>query len=210
MPARRLRDRYVFWYVLLGAWLTTMLLGGGYTWRDKLTPAAIEADVPQAWPAGTSIPRAHGAATLVMLVHPRCPCTRASVAELARLMTDTHGRVQAHVLVMRPIGEPERWERTDLWDRAAAIPGVSVHTDIGGEEARRFGAVASGHVVVHAADGRLLFRGGITGARGHEGDNPGRSQASAAILRGLGEAIGPTFGCALRSADEMTRAGDAR
>lgn len=210
MPARRLRDHDVFWCVLLGAWLTAMVVGGGYTWRDKLTPAAISADVPEQWPAGTTIPRADGLATLVMLVHPRCPCSRASVAELSRLMTDTHGRVDAHVLVVRPVDESEQWERTDLWDRAAAIPGVTVHTDIGGTEARLFGAIASGHVVVHDANGRLLFRGGITGARGHEGDNPGRSQASAAILRGLGEAVGPTFGCELLSAEELVRTSDAR
>lgn len=170
-------------------------------WREKLTPAQVREDPPAQWPAASTLRREGDAATLIMLVHPQCPCSRASVAELERLLVETRDRVQAHVLVVRPPGAPEPWERTALWDRAAAIPGVTVHTDLDGEQARLFGATASGHVVVYDAAGRLRFRGGITGARGHEGDNPGRSRARAAILEGdAGE--GPTFGCALLHGDD--------
>lgn len=208
-PRRRV-DHDDLWYALLGVWLTAMLVGGGCLWRTKLTPAAIVHDLPEAWPAASAIARADGVATLVMLAHPRCPCTRASIAELARLMTDAYGHVQAHVLVVRPPGAPEQWERTGLWPSAAAIPGVTVHVDIDGHEARRFGATASGHVVVYDAAGRLRFRGGITAARGHEGDNPGRSQALAAILHSLGDASTPTFGCELLTADASASSGAAR
>jgi len=196
------------WCTFLGVWLAAMLAGGAAVWRYELAPAEVSAELPARWPDGGAIVRVDGVATLVMLAHPRCPCTRASLAELARLVADTHGRVDAHVLVVRPAGAPEGWEDTDLRARAAAIPGVRVHTDIGGEEARRFGATASGHVVIYDPTGRLLFHGGITGARGHEGDNAGRSGASAAIARGLADQRSPTFGCELADPDDVTRGSD--
>lgn len=185
------------WYAMLALWLAAMVVGGGWLWRYKLDAADVAAAALDGWPDGSAVPLAADGATLIMFIHPKCPCTRASAAELGRLLTDTQGRVRAHVLVARPPDVYEGWERTDLWDRMAAIPGVTVDADIDGEEARRFGATASGHVVVFDPDGRLRFSGGITGARGHEGDNPGRSRASAVILRIRDSGAGPTFGCDL-------------
>lgn len=39
---------------------------------------------------------------------------------------------------------------------------------------RRFGAYTSGQVMLYDTDRRLAFNGGITGSRGHEGNNKGR------------------------------------
>jgi hypothetical protein len=137
---------------------------------------------------------------LVLFAHPHCPCSRATIGELAKLMTDCRGKLTATVLMLRPAGVQDGWERTDLWDSAAAIPGVSVVSDAGGTESRRFGAVTSGQVLLFAPDGRLLFSGGITESRGHRGDNAGRS-AVAALVLGTGRAAQPVFapvyGCPL-------------
>ena len=43
------------------------------------------------WPGRSRIPLSSGRPTLVVAVHPLCPCTRASVAELARLLTQVRG-----------------------------------------------------------------------------------------------------------------------
>jgi hypothetical protein len=175
-------------------------------WRYKLTPTA-PGDPPPAWPAASLIPRAPGQATLVMLAHPKCSCTRASLAELSRLMTDAHGRAHAHVLFVKPAGVANGWERTDTWARAAAIPDVSVHVDDGGIEARRFGATVSGYMLAYDADGRLIFHGGITGARGHEGDNAGRRRLLALLTHETADrADSPAFGCELESAEDNGRA----
>jgi hypothetical protein len=112
-------------------------------------------------------------AHLVMFAHPRCPCTRASIAELAHVMARAQGSAAATVLFYRPRQFPPGWERTDLWRSAAAIPGVTVRADPEGREAQRFGVVTSGHVLLYDRAGQLLFTGGITGSRGHEGDNAG-------------------------------------
>ena len=38
---------------------------------------------------------------------------------------------------------------------------------------QRFGAETSGQTLLYDRDGRLLFSGGTTGSRGHDGDNAG-------------------------------------
>jgi hypothetical protein len=113
-------------------------------------------------------------------------------------MARLQGRVTAHVLVVRPPDAPDGWEQTDLWRSAADIPGVDVVRDDDGAEMGRFGALTSGQVVLYDPSGRLLFAGGITASRGHEGGNAGRD-AIVALVTGTDAAprATPVFGCAL-------------
>jgi hypothetical protein len=160
----------------------------------------LAATPPGRWPASSHLERATGHAALVMLVHPGCPCSRASIEELDRVMARVQGLVTAHVLFFKPREFPDGWERTDLWRTAAAIPGVRVTRDDDGVEAQRFRAVTSGQVVLYDADGALRFSGGITPSRGHAGDSAGRD-AIVALLTGNGPrtaAHTPVFGCSLR------------
>jgi hypothetical protein len=90
-------------------------------------------------------------------------------------MAQAQGRVTAYVLFLKPTGSSTDWEKTDLWQSAVRIPGVNVVVDDNGIEARRFHAVTSGQTALYDIDGHLLFSGGITSARGHSGDNAGRS-----------------------------------
>jgi len=84
----------------------------------------------------------------------------------------------------------------------------TIMVDRDGVEAKRFHGYTSGQTLVYDANGRLLYNGGLTAARGHEGDNAGR-RAVIALLNG--EARGPlvhnVFGCLLFSADENARLG---
>src|SRR4051794_6488145 len=153
MPRRR-----VIAFVAGAAWAVAVAVGLGRLWTYEGTPGAA-ARPPAAWPDGTTVPRPAreaGRPGLVLLAHPRGPCSRATGAELARLVADCRGRLTATVLVIRPAGVPDGWEQTDLWAAAAAIPGVTVVADPGGVEARRFGAATSGQALLYAADGRLL------------------------------------------------------
>jgi hypothetical protein len=110
---------------------------------------------------------------------------------------------------VRPAGATEDWTDTESWRAAASIPGVTPMLDDGGEAARAFGSVTSGHVLLYAPDGHLLYSGGITGARGHEGDNEGR-QAVLAVIEGFTPQTErhPVFGCGLEDperAQQLTR-----
>jgi hypothetical protein len=96
------------------------------------------------------------------------------------------------------------WERTDLWDSAAAIPGVHVMSDERGAQARVFGALVSGQTMLYDATGSLLFSGGITGARGHEGDNPSRTALTSMLVGQLTDPIRtPVFGCYLQAEADL-------
>ena len=133
--------------------------------------------------------------TLIMLVHPQCPCSRASLTELNRLAALRPNKANLCVLFLRPAGCPEAFADTDLRRQAQAIPGALVATDDKGDAARRFGAATSGETVLYAADGRLLFHGGLTGSRGHEGDNPGLSAVTAWLRGEAAPAAAPVYGC---------------
>jgi hypothetical protein len=167
---RRFRARVVL--ALSLAWVAAVGLGMGLLYEYSLTPGE-DAGAPERWPAGTRVELAPRVPTLVMVAHPRCPCTRASIAELARLMTRLEGRIAASVLFVTPPGVDDASSITELWRSAKRIAGVRVIADPGGGEAERFGAKTSGQTILYAQDGRLLFRGGITAARAHEGDNVG-------------------------------------
>src|SRR5437867_11001896 len=139
--SRRLRN------VLLGAtgavWVIGLGVGLKVTLNYETAPAAAGL-APTMWPSKSSIRRVSGLPTIVVMAHPHCPCTRATIGELALLMARVQNRVSVDVVFVRPQGEPEKWEETDLWRDAQQIPGVRVIKDPDGVEAARFGAAASG------------------------------------------------------------------
>jgi hypothetical protein len=160
---------------------------------------------PTEWPKGSTISRKLGMPTVVVFAHPKCPCTDATIGELSILMTRLQGKATAAVIFVRPANLPDAWEKTELWHNAEAIPGVSVFSDMGGVEARRFGAQASGQTILYDAGGRMRFSGGITASRGHSGDNAGRSAIISLVTTGTAQTERTSvFGCSLH--DPTTRA----
>jgi hypothetical protein len=189
-------------------WLFVISTGIGLLWNYESTPG-VAAAAPERWPADSRIKRAPQRATLVMLAHPHCPCTRASIGELARLMTQAQGLVTAYVLFVKPPDFSAGWEQTDLLTSAAAIPGVIVVRDDEGIEASRFHAATSGQAVLYDAEGRLLFSGGITSARGHSGDNAGRTAIVSLLTTNEAEQKEtPVFGCPLFAQKTECRMGE--
>lgn len=178
-------------------WLLLVMTGMAVVLRHANTPG-ISAGKPATWPADSKIALDANRLTLVMFAHPHCPCTRATLAELDQLMSDRPGAIAAQVWFIQPDGMPDDWTDTDIRRQAAAIPGVSVHEDIAGVEARRFHAGTSGETLLYDKDGHLLFGGGITISRGHEGDNPGLDALEAIASSQTPELNKtPVFGCAL-------------
>jgi hypothetical protein len=184
---------FVIWLMLVGAGL-----GGLWIYAATPGPAATASDT---WPSASRVQRDARRPTLVMFAHPQCACSSASIGELSLLMTHAQGRVSTKVLFYHPTDAADAWTHSDLWYAAAAIPGVEVIADDNGHEAAIFGALVSGQTLLYDADGRLTFSGGITGARGHSGDNLGRSTLVSLLLTGrAATAKTPVFGCFLRDA----------
>jgi len=120
------------------------------------------------------------------------------LSELARLLDRLPAPPRAYVAFVLPDGVGSDWEDTDLWSSAAAISGVRVFADRGGREAASFSSGTSGTTLVYDVDGKLLFSGGITQARGHEGNSFGQERILA-LLNGktTDRATSPVFGRAL-------------
>jgi hypothetical protein len=181
---------YALWLLAVGTGTVLIL--------DYENASGSTGSAPKQWVSGTSIPLDPTRDTLILFAHPRCPCTRASLEELNRLLAQSDGKIVAHVLFFRPPNYPADWTRTELWRTAASIPGVTVQEDVNDAIARKFGAETSGYVLFYNPQGKLLFRGGITGSRGHAGDNAGES---AIISLAMGKAAGvtqtPVYGCSL-------------
>ena len=85
--------------------------------------AGTDAKAPTDWPQGSAVPRSAGLPEIVVFGHPKCPCTRATIEELAVLMAQVRGRAAAAVVFVRPEGMAADWEKTDLWRSAARFPG---------------------------------------------------------------------------------------
>lgn len=183
--------------VLGTAWIASIGFGMRVLLNYDNAPGRIS-EVPKTFPAQSAVTMAKDQATLVMLAHPRCPCTRASIGELAQIMAELHGRVKAYVIFAKPAGSGTDWNDTGLWRSVARIPGVIPVGDDDGRESRRFGAETSGHTLLFATDGRLLFSGGITQSRGHEGGNAGESAIVSLVENKRADRTEtPVFGCSL-------------
>jgi hypothetical protein len=161
--------------------------------------AAAQAD----WPGRSILPLASDRLTLVMFVHPECPCSRASLGELQQLLTTCKNHLAVQIFFFKPINQSENWVHTDLWNDAKSISGAEVRIDLDGKFAELFGAKTSGQVFIYRPDGKLEFSGGMTDGRGHFGDNVGLD-AAIAVTHGdiSGDSAAVTssvYGCALAS-----------
>ena len=189
--------RKLILYGIALVWFATAGTGLWALMAYENRPGA-SATAPQRWPVESRLARAVDRPTLVLLAHPQCPCTRASLAELAEILARTGNRPKTYVLFLRPAGFAEGWEKSDLWQSAARLPGVTLVRDDEGREARRFGAATSGQTLLYNAGGALVFSGGITGARGQMGANAGQMALINLLDRGHADRRGTSvFGCPL-------------
>ncbi|MDB4942174.1 MAG: hypothetical protein JWP97_1708 [Labilithrix sp.] len=185
------------WIIAAAAWVALVAAGFGWTFGHAGTPGHVAA-APARFPATSTLPLEAAVPTLVVFAHPRCACTRATLHELEWIVTRTRGHVRTYVVFARPPGAGADWQSTTLHAAAKAMDGVTVIDDDGDALAHAFGATSSGQVVLYAPSGELLFSGGITLGRGHEGANAGRDAVLAAISRGSAATLASVvFGCAL-------------
>ncbi|HEV8241193.1 MAG TPA: RedB protein [Thermoanaerobaculia bacterium] len=188
---------------VIALWAVAVVGGEAWMWRYQLTPGAAPAAAPRTWPRDAAVPAHPGKPLLIMVTHPQCACTRASLNELRRLIARFEAlpvQPDLYVSLIVPPGAGANWIDGPVLRNASSIRGVHVFVDPGGSFAARLGATTSGHVLVYGANGALLFSGGITSARAHEGDSIGQN-AIVRALYGAKPSTGttPVFGCGLRS-----------
>ena len=188
--------------------------------------SAAPARLPQNWaqsPSGAAensllhpVARSNSPLLLVF-IHPQCSCTHATLDELDQILHDPipHDPIRdaagntrlastqlASTQIVLAVYHSPTLDRSP--GLAAFTPATWLHapfrllTDTGGRLARRFGAATSGEIVLYAADGHLLFQGGITPERAHVGASPASAALRAALLHGTPQTRGfSVFGCSI-------------
>lgn len=188
--------------LLIAGWIAAIGISGTALLRFTGT-AGASGVVATRWPVGSSLPQPRQQPSLVMFLHPHCPCSRASVANLARMAARLANRVRISVVLVAPPGVNESWVLGALHDAVQEVPTVTTHIDRDGREARLFGALTSGQTYLYTSGGDCVFTGGITPLRGHEGDNPGIDSILSLALTGSSElSTWPVTGCPLFDAAE--------
>jgi hypothetical protein len=181
--------------VLTGLW--ALCVGAGLVAMVKYETTPGAAAVP---PAKIAVPGKTAKDRLLLFLHPQCACSLATVGELERVLDRAHASLETTVYFYKPSSEPESFcVGTPLWNKAKNLTGTSLQVDPDGKAAKTYGARCSGQVLLYAAKtGKLVFSGGVTESRGHEGE----SRGSDAILQYLrtGQCTVPktsVFGCAI-------------
>jgi hypothetical protein len=182
-------------------WVATVAAAYEAIRRFETTPG-LPASAPRAWPASTAVPRTPGVWSLVMLVHPHCSCSRASVQELAEIVEKSGRDVEPTILVYRPHEMAAGWERTSVYEAATHVRRARVLLDLDGNEARTFGGFTSGQTFLYDERGQLRFAGGVTSLRGHAGLNRGRTDVIRIANERKGSGSHPVFGCAITTGEK--------
>ncbi|MEQ8787026.1 MAG: hypothetical protein RIC55_12030 [Pirellulaceae bacterium] len=187
-------------------WALALVTAYGVLLRYQSTSGAA-GDPPPQWPADAPLARAKSGKTVLLLAHPRCPCTRATLRELEIVVANRPDWDRVRVLFFRPRDAGEPWIQSDIVQQAKSMTGVEVAWDDDGRIAALFGARTSGHILVYDERGALEFTGGVTAFRGHEGVNAGRDTL---IALAHGEAAPrsrtPVFGCPLFTPQDAAKA----
>lgn len=201
---------------LVTGWSLALASGLAILYDYEFHPGAAAAP-PRSWPAASRLRLPAQQSSLLMFVHPHCPCTRASIGELERLLPALADSVSVRIVVFSPIDATPGWHRSTLWDACRQLPGVEVVLDRNSSETERFGVTTSGHVLLYDDSGALQFSGGLTASRGHAGPALGQSQLVArlqpgerSVLSGVVSNVEPdrclSFGCEFRSAADSPAA----
>lgn len=187
----------------LGVLLWIAGVAAGFVVLERYSLAEGMASEGVDWPAGTAVQPSAERPTLLMFAHPHCPCTHSSLEELNREIARQPQAADYVVVFTIPQEAGAEWRDSTLYRLASASQGVRVVLDEGGVEAQRFGAHTSGTVLLYNTHGKLMFDGGITAARGHEGDNDGLNQLDHVLREGTGQVLRfPVFGCGLINAGD--------
>ncbi len=188
--------------IVIALWLGAIGTGLGMLGRYGSAPGAVGA-VPDRWPADAPLILDPDRPTLLLAVHPRCPCTRSTIEELAGVLGRAEDRPRTVALVFEPESgggrdEAERFARTAISASLWRLPDTELLADPGSRIASRFGALTSGHAVLYSRAGELLYSGGLTPTRAHVGPNTGSAALSALLAGGAPVATrAPVYGCPL-------------
>lgn len=194
-----------FYCAVVAVWLLAVSSGAMALWNYAFSESRIDTAVGN-WPDDSSLICDSSVATLVVFIHPQCPCTKATIRQLLSVQRHSTAPFRLQLVMLQPESGPV-WRETPVQRHALAIRDAEFIDDRGGREAVKFGVSCSGMCLLFSPDRSLLFRGGITESRGHEGDCMGANLLLAHLnnLQNSADAApashNPVYGCSLVSLD---------
>jgi hypothetical protein len=179
----------VLWLGLILSW-SSFLTGHQFRPGDAST-------FKQDWPQASRLHPSPDTLTVVLFAHPECPCLSATLTETERLQTLLREPFRLFVVFEDDpafdLFRSRHFRRVSDWKNAMVVHDADNH------EIALFGVQTSGQVLIFDKDRRLLFSGGITESRAHEGDNINLERAVAAGRSHASKvALTPVYGCSLR------------
>ncbi|MEL6497291.1 MAG: hypothetical protein AAF937_06175 [Planctomycetota bacterium] len=196
MPIATMRSSRTFGSPLIwgAAWVAAAAAGMGLFHRSMHTPG--EASTPPAQQAASQAPK------VMFFAHPHCGCTTPSIDTLASITAESSADVA--VVLSGPAADRPDWQTTPNAKRTLQHSHLDIVHDPGGSLAERYGAHTSGHTVIYASSGDLVFSGGLSSARGMRGPSQGLGALEAALNDSTpAVSSAPVFGC--RIADTSAR-----
>lgn len=144
------------------------------------------------WPQKSHLAKS-SAHHLVMFLHPGCACSKASLSELSRLMSE-HQNLTAQVVFMKSAKIEKLFSENELVKKAKLLPRTKIVFDLNGAESKLFKAETSGLTHLYQNE-ELLFSGGLTQARGHEGESAGKDSIRSHLkgIRSIASSL--VYGC---------------
>jgi hypothetical protein len=113
------------WGIAVGSlWLACAIAGLYVVWTYDNSPGRAASAAAQ-WPAASTLVRATDRPTIVLLAHPQCTCTRATLGELAEALARAKNLPKTYVVFLKPSAMPDGWEKSDLWTKASSLPGAT-------------------------------------------------------------------------------------
>ncbi|MEM9066185.1 MAG: hypothetical protein AAGB51_11920 [Planctomycetota bacterium] len=157
--------------LLTGVWLALAIAGFIGLGVYANTPGRPTTGILR-WPSDSGLALCEHSPTVVVFLHPRCDCSHATLANLARALPGLSAAPRIIGVLGHPLDkDPEDWCVGSLRTSLSRLPNSELRFDPEGVEAARFGATTSGHVMVFMPTSEPVFSGGLTIARGHEGRN---------------------------------------
>lgn len=182
-------------YILVAVWFG-LAVTGSLVLTSYASRPALRSSTVVVWPSETKLNRSPGRKNLLMFLHPKCGCSIATVRQLAIVLSKAEANVSVTGVFYCPADESVEWTKTDVWRRCSHLPDVTCVVDRGGIEAARFGASASGHLLLFDDSLQRRFDGGITKSRGHDG-HCFSAESLSQLLVGLNpdNTSFPVYGC---------------
>jgi hypothetical protein len=185
----------VVWIGIGVIWVAALVVCMDWAMKYESTPGRAASRAP------LETPKAGDRWTVVVVAHPLCPCTAASLRALRALAAKHSDELKCEVVFAgdRPV------EPSDSMRTADVIATAKVRWMTAQKAEEEYGTYTSGQAFVYDPNGKLVYSGGLTPGRGVEQPRYALELFDNILARGQATKPTPVFGCALREKQDDDR-----